>query len=52
MKDHLSTDFLKVEDFKNIKSKKYLELPDFDKIFNFSKILFLTEIGKIIIKNF
>ena len=37
MKDHLITDFLKVEDFKNIKSKKYLELPDFDKNFNFSK---------------
>ena len=37
MKDHLITDFLKVEDFKNIKSKKYLELPSFDKNFNFSK---------------
>ena len=37
MKDHLITDFLRVEDFKNIKSKKYLELPNFDKNFNFSK---------------
>ena len=37
MKDHLITDFLKIDDYKNIKSKKYLEIPKFDKNFNFSK---------------
>ncbi len=37
MKDHLITDFLKIEDYKNIKSKKYLEIPIFDKDLNFSK---------------
>ena len=37
MRDYLITDFLQHINFKNIKSKKYLEIPKFDKNFNFSK---------------
>jgi len=37
MRDYLITDFLQHTDFKNIKSKKYLEIPKFDKKFNLSK---------------
>ena len=38
MRDYLITDFLQIDDFKNIKSKKYLEIPDlFNENFHYSK---------------
>lgn len=37
MRDHLITDFLKINTYKKIRSKKYLEIPNFDKNLNFSK---------------
>ena len=37
MRDHLITDFLEINACKKIQSKKYLEIPKFDKNFNFSK---------------
>ncbi len=44
MRDYLITDFLQIDDFKKIKSKKYLEIPDFfNENFHYSKDIIFHE---------